>query len=273
MAAPSSGSSTASAARACPGSVAARSASTRLPQHRPGEPPRLGAFREERARREHRHRAGPAQLGQQPRLARPGHAAEQHELARGHGGRAAGPARPPGRRRRAPRTRAPGRPTRRTCATSPRSSARCSRSTSGDGSTPSSSASRSRSVASGGQRTRGIARRRQRLGQHEHGRLGEGVVGDRVGGVGGRGARVAEGRRGTRGEHAHLGAGPAQALPGRAGPGGVGVLGQRLAPQRERFGAGRRGRRGVVGTGAVDRRQELVDVDGAPSAARTPRCP
>ena len=269
---PSSGSSTASAARACAGSVAARSASERLPQHRAGEPPRLGALGQERPRREHRHRAGPRQLGQQPRLARPRHAAEQHEAARGHGGPQPVQLDRPADEARARRTRAPGRRPAARWATSPRSNASCSRSTSATGRRRARRPAARADVARAASAPAGspAAASASASTSTADSASGSSATASAAWAAAARGSPTPR-RRAPR-------AGTPRCAPGAgdrggAGPVGVGVLGQRLAPQRERFGAGRAAAAGSPARARCDRGQELVDVDGARAPARTPRSP
>ena len=99
---------------------------------------------------------------------------------------------------------------------------------------------------------RGLA---QRVGRH------------RVGRVTGRRRRVVEGDRSTGGRLQHVAARPQQALSGGAGPLGVGVLGQRLAPQPQRLRAVACRIRGPASAQCpprpLDQPQELGDVHRA----------
>ena len=192
----------------------------------------------------------PDQLGDQPRLARTRGPGEGHDAAPLDRVPQRRRARRPARRTRARRNgggrvaSGAGTATPAAAGTSPRSSASCRRSTSGEGSMPSSSASAVRSSASRASAPAGSPTAASARASSQHGRLPQ-----RFGAP--RRRRPAPARcRGSPSASAAAAARSHTSTWSRssrsrsvAGPLGVGVLGQRLAPQRQRRRAGRAARR------------------------------
>ena len=234
----------------------------RLGQQGPGQPPRLGPLTGEGPRGDHRQRRTTQRLGDQPRLAHPRGPAHRHDLPKsdrraecGQLGVAADE-----------RQRVEGGPAGR-------------RGHRGRGGHAAPQQLQLQSLQRRGQvgaqlvgqpapergqlaqRAGPVPGRRQRPGQRGHGRLAQRLGRDRVARGGGGRRGVAQLQRGGRGQLQRLDPGPAQPLPRATGPLGVGVLGQRLAPEREcRRGGGQDLGRRARGPGPAQRGVELGDV-------------